>query len=187
METLLPHWLWPIAGVTGLGVLTDFLLGRAGQKRVKGWLETWWIKFDDVHRNNFGREEALYAVHLIDHYFGRKFFCLHRSGTTTIILWVSSVSGYLFFVLYRHKAINIINLEYLFIYGADFLVFYFAMSISISISFTRLASSMTAMRCGNTPFSNLIAFSALLVITYLLLIYWIPIIDFLLMLVKTTC
>jgi hypothetical protein len=94
METPLPHWLWSIAGVAGLGAFIDFLIGRAGQKRVKGWLETWWIKFDDVHRNNFGREEALYAVHLIDYWFGDRFFCVRRLIAVGIILLVSAACGY---------------------------------------------------------------------------------------------
>jgi hypothetical protein len=78
MGTLLPDWLWWIAGLTGLGGFVDFLIGRAGQQRLRSSLETWWIRFDEVHPKNFGKKEALYAIHIIDIWFGSKFLSRKR-------------------------------------------------------------------------------------------------------------
>jgi hypothetical protein len=72
MEAHLPDWLWPIGLLTFLGACVDFLIGRAGQQSVKDFLETWWIKFDDVHWRNFGRKEAYLAVAAMDVLFGAR-------------------------------------------------------------------------------------------------------------------
>jgi hypothetical protein len=69
---LLPGWLLTIAVFSVFGGFIDFLIGRVGPERAKGFLETWWIKFDDVRCNNFGRKEALFAVNLLDRWFGRR-------------------------------------------------------------------------------------------------------------------
>jgi hypothetical protein len=78
MEISIPGWLWPITAFGGLGALVDFIIGRAGQDRVRGLLETWWIKFDDVHWHNFGREEAHTAVAVMDRVFGANLLSLRR-------------------------------------------------------------------------------------------------------------
>ena len=71
METL-KNFLWPIILVGGLGGLIDFLIGKAGQEKAKDLLLKWWVRFDDVHWRNFGREEGIFAGQLIDQWFGRK-------------------------------------------------------------------------------------------------------------------
>src|SRR3954471_4476730 len=53
-----------------VGRIIDFLLGRAGQERVKDWLAAWWIRFDDVRVGNFGRKEAQFAVQVLDQMVG---------------------------------------------------------------------------------------------------------------------
>src|SRR5215467_14482097 len=59
METL-TEILWPIVvaggSAGGLGRFIDFLIGKAGQEQARDWLLKWWIRFDDVHWKNFGRE-----------------------------------------------------------------------------------------------------------------------------------
>ena len=40
-----------------------------------GW---WWIRFDDVRWNNFGRKEAEFAVALLDKWFGKRFLSIRR-------------------------------------------------------------------------------------------------------------
>ena len=90
----LPTWLWPLAGLTGLGVFADFLLGRANQARVRGYLETWWIKFADVRINHFGIGEALYAISLLDRWFGRHFFSRRRGASVSLVLFSAASVGY---------------------------------------------------------------------------------------------
>jgi hypothetical protein len=55
METL-KDILWPIIAIGGLGAFVDFLIGRTGQEIAKDFLLRWWVRFDDVHWKNFGRE-----------------------------------------------------------------------------------------------------------------------------------
>ena len=52
------------------GAFIDFWIGRTGEQRVRGWLE-YWIKLSYVRWGNFGREEALFAVRVMDRLFGR--------------------------------------------------------------------------------------------------------------------
>jgi hypothetical protein len=36
------------ASASGLGVAIDFAIGKAGEKRARSWLETWWLKIADI-------------------------------------------------------------------------------------------------------------------------------------------
>jgi len=58
--------LWPIILVGGFGAFIDFLIGKAGQVKAKDFLLKWWVRFDDVRWRNFGREEGIFAGHLIE-------------------------------------------------------------------------------------------------------------------------
>ena len=65
METL-KDFLRPIVLIGGLGAFIDFLIGKTGQARAKDFLLKWWVRFDDVHWKNFGKEEGLFAGRLIE-------------------------------------------------------------------------------------------------------------------------
>src|SRR5215471_16532202 len=77
METL-KDILWPVVLGGGLGAFIDFLIGRTGQERAKDFLLRWWVRFDDVHWQNFGREEGLFAGKIIGKWFGKKVFSFRR-------------------------------------------------------------------------------------------------------------
>jgi len=51
-------WLPTIVAAGGIGALIDFWLGKAGQRRVRTELETWWIKASYANLSTFGRAEA---------------------------------------------------------------------------------------------------------------------------------
>jgi hypothetical protein len=85
METL-KNILWPIVLVGGLGAFIDFVIGKAGQDKARDWLLKWWMRFDDVHWRNFGREEALLAVRLIERWFGRRAWSLRRITAAILTL-----------------------------------------------------------------------------------------------------
>jgi hypothetical protein len=59
-----------IAACGGAGAFIDFWIGKGGEKRVRDWLETWWLRFSYVNVRNFGREEALFAVTVLNRLFG---------------------------------------------------------------------------------------------------------------------
>jgi hypothetical protein len=61
--------LWPIALLGGAGAAIDFYIGRAGQKRVKDWLERKWYQFHEVNWHNFGEKEARYYIDFADRVF----------------------------------------------------------------------------------------------------------------------
>ena len=57
--------LTTIAACGGAGALIDFWIRKSGQQRVRGWLETWWLRLSYVRWGNFGREEALFAAQVM--------------------------------------------------------------------------------------------------------------------------
>src|SRR5215813_11011214 len=80
-EAAMEFWgsaLTTVAACGGVGVFLDFWIGKVGQQRVKGWLETWWLRLSYVRWTNFGREEALFAVQVMDRLFGRHLFSTQR-------------------------------------------------------------------------------------------------------------
>jgi hypothetical protein len=93
METL-KNFLWPIILVGGLGGLIDFLIGKAGQEKAKDLLLKWWVRFDDVHWRNFGREEGIFAGQLIEQWFGRKTWSYRRLAAAFLIYIVFSIIHY---------------------------------------------------------------------------------------------
>jgi hypothetical protein len=89
METL-KDILWPVVVVGGLGAFIDFLIGRTGQEKAKDWLLKWWVRFDDVHLRNFGREEGRFVGELIDRWFGGRIWSVRRiiSAFVLLCLWL---------------------------------------------------------------------------------------------------
>ena len=87
METL-KDILWPIIAVGGLGAFIDFLIGKTGQEKAKDFLLKWWLRFDDVRWNNFGREEGFFAARLMDRWLGRRLFSIRRILSAFIICFL---------------------------------------------------------------------------------------------------
>jgi hypothetical protein len=93
METL-KNFLWPIVLIGGLGAFIDFLIGKTGQAKAKDFLLKWWVRFDDVHWRNFGKEEGLFAGYLIEKWFGRKIWSRRRFASAFIFLVLCGLVGY---------------------------------------------------------------------------------------------
>ena len=93
METL-RDFLWPIVLVGGLGAFVDFLIGKAGQERAKDFLLEWWVRFDDVHWKNFGREEGLFAGRLTERWFGKSIWSRRRFAAALIFLLLFGFADY---------------------------------------------------------------------------------------------
>jgi hypothetical protein len=101
----LPGWLWPIGFFLVIGGSIDFLIGHPGQQRARGFLETWWIKFDDVRWNNFGQKEALFAANLIDRWCGKRFFSLRRWVSIYAFFSISIIFGHVLAILQSAKGV----------------------------------------------------------------------------------
>src|SRR6202007_1357508 len=69
---------WTVVGWGALGAFIDFYIGKAGQRRVRDWLEKCCLRLSDVRWGNLGREEALFAVKVMDRLFGSRLFSAQR-------------------------------------------------------------------------------------------------------------
>jgi hypothetical protein len=85
--------LTTVVACGGAGAFIDFYIGRAGQRRIRDWLETWWLRLSYVKWSNFGREEALFAVQVMDRLFGRRFLSVRRLIAVVASTFV--VSGFM--------------------------------------------------------------------------------------------
>jgi hypothetical protein len=174
--TLLPGWLLTIAVFSAFGRVIDFLIGRVGQERAKGFLETWWIKFDDVRWNNFGRKEALFAVTLLDRWFGRRFVSPRRWLSILILFVLLIVSGQLLAICQSQKGLRLP----LVIVPTEFAIAPLsAIGLAVSLSLTRLIAVIVARLCDDGSRRNLIIFTIFLIITYFLLALWLPVMQIL--------
>ncbi len=55
----------PIALCVAIGGVLDFYLGKAGQKRIRDVLTTWWLKLSYVNIHNLPQSEARSALKVI--------------------------------------------------------------------------------------------------------------------------
>jgi hypothetical protein len=97
METL-GNLVWPVILAGGLGKLIDFLIGKAGQEKAKDFLLRWWVRFDEVHWRNFGREEGLFAGRLMKKWFGRRTWSFRRFTGAVGLLTAFLFIGYLRYI-----------------------------------------------------------------------------------------
>jgi hypothetical protein len=181
METL-KDILWPIVLLGGLGALIDFLIGKTGQERAKDFLLKWWVRFDDVHWRNVGREEGLFTGRLIEKWFGRKMWSLRRLLAAFSTLSFLSLLGYLSQVLASKHPIrwcmNCVGPPSQ-TFAVQMTIFAVQMIISfigfcVSVGFTKFIAFRAAYLCGTGQLRNLIVFVAMLAINYYILVLWYP-------------
>ena len=181
MEASLPGWLTPIAAFAGLGAFVDFLIGRAGQNQARGFLETWWIRYDDVRWDNFGRKEAIFAIHLNDKWCGRRLFGLRRLVFITLYLVTALTMGWIISISLPRLGIpsgmppmpwpmTVLQFDVFFTLAS-------AIGLATSLSFTRVIAVATARLCGDSVWRNIISFTVLLIVTYILFSVWVPFIH----------
>jgi len=199
METL-KDILWPIALVGGVGGLIDFLIGRTGQERAKDFLLRWWVRFDDVHWKNFGREEGLFAGRLIKRWFGNRMYSLRRIIATLLSFGILILISYVMvktlskdpsvywsfankdielWIDNRH-AVILFRMESYYLTYLSILATYFVylLAFCISVSLTAYLSVRISYLCGIGQGRNLIIFLAVLVLNCLILAFWYPIAEF---------
>ncbi len=155
-----------IAGSAGVGGFIDFWLGKKGQAKVKDWLETMWIRLDDVHMSNFGRKEAKLALAILDGCFGPSIWSLRR--------WVMAVIVAFGFGLYSFWGFDLTSpldrSDFLLLAGGTaqrymqigFAVIGFAVSLSVN----RLVASLSVRLTGSGALRNFIAFFFMVLVTY---------------------
>jgi hypothetical protein len=169
--------LWPIVAIGGLGAFIDFLIGKAGQESAKDFLLRWWVRFDDVHWNNFGREEGLFAGRLIERWFGRSFWSFRRLATTLLTLSLFALAGYIRLSLFRGSepwCLYCDRLSLVISFAA------FAIGFNFSVSFTKFTTFRMAYLCGIGQIRNLMVFATILLINWFSLTFCVKdtLIDF---------
>jgi hypothetical protein len=179
----LSNWLTgleTVAAFGGLGVFLDFYIGKEGQKRLKGRLEHWWLAVSEIRWSNFGREEGLYALTLIDNIFGPRFFSLKRLRTCfamTLIVAVGVFLGNLNLYLRDIRAADDDILRELFLQGglrrdlsltSLLSLTYSNLLFSLGISVTRYFT--TKIIAHNRL--NFAWFVLLLMFSYVMLCFW---------------
>jgi hypothetical protein len=156
-----------IAAFGFVGALIDFFLSKSDQRRLKGWLETWWIKLSYVRWGNFGREEALFAVQMMDRGFGRKIYSIRRILSLIVII-VTAIIFRLAPLLVREDSFSRISFEYDF---DTILLLITSIIFLISISITRFSAVIVAKRLEGKAYKNFLALLSLLLVQYVLLCY----------------
>jgi len=176
MESL-KNILWPIVLVGGLGAFIDFLIGKAGQERAKNFLLKWWVRFDDIRWRSFGREEGLFAGELIGRWCGQRIWSLRRFVAAVTTLFLLLCIGYLRFVVSSSQQ------DYLCGHcNSDdniIAVIVFFISFSLSISLTKFVAFRMAYLCGDGTVRNLLIFTLMLIVNYLILMMISPITEYL--------
>src|ERR1700758_454649 len=111
--------------VGGLGAFIDFLIGRTGQAKAKDFLLKWWVRFDDVHWKNFGREEGLFAGRLIEKWFGRRIWSLRRIKSSLFVLYLFTLLGFVitFYIGHNQSTECTVCGQGLLYIAAEFLIF----------------------------------------------------------------
>lgn len=94
------EFLWILATFSGLGAAVDFLIGPNKRTKVRDFMETWWIKFDDVDWKDLGQREVEFAVSIIDRWCGRSLFTLRRFLFVTIFCFAASACSVIVVVLH---------------------------------------------------------------------------------------
>jgi hypothetical protein len=167
--------LWTIAAGGVLGAFIDFYIGKPGQRRVRDWLETWWLRLSDVRWGNFGREEALFAVRVIDRLFGRRFFSIRRIVSVAVITFGSLC---VMLSLFITKSIHLLWIDFIsptnIILTPHPLLSLIAMAVFVtaSLSITRFAASQIAYVITKVPLFNFVGFTLLLTLQYASLTWW---------------
>jgi hypothetical protein len=163
-----------IAACGGVGAFIDFWIGKRAQERIRDWVETWWLKFSYVNLRNFGREEAVFALAIIDHLFGQRFLSPRRFVTAAII---ASVVIAIFYVQASSFAAKHGVLAGWGLSGdtpVDLVIFAIdVVGLSISITITRFIVHRTTLISMSRV--NLLVFSVMLLIQYFAMVFWTPI------------
>jgi hypothetical protein len=172
-ESTFSSWGKALAIVAAFGVVgafIDFYIGKPGQRRVRDWLETWWLRLSYVHWGNFGREEALFAVQVIDRVFGRRLFSVRR-----VIAVVVLVSWSLCMIL------GLFMLKEAYVVWTDFIrlrallnFIFIVCSAAASLSITCFVARRIASIIAKAPYLNFLGFAFLLLFQYGMLGWWSP-------------
>jgi hypothetical protein len=167
--------LWPIVAIGGLGAFIDFLIGKAGQEKAKDFLLKWWVRFDDVHWKNFGREEGLVTGRFLEEWLGQRTWGARRILVAIQMIIVIIIVCYVKSVFGKYD-LTCIYCNGTFYFGGIVFVMTIA-GFCLSTSFTIWLTFLVANLCGIGQSRNIIILIALLIFNSLLFVYWFEITE----------
>ena len=146
-----------------MGAFIDFWLGKRGEERFRGWLETWWLRLSYVRWGTLGRDEALFAVQVIERLFGRRLLSIRRFASTAAIIFSSFCLVAVHYVIeglpipwdIMGELNNLLWLVLLFLFT------------SVSLSITHFAAVQAGKFLNKRPYLNLIGIIFVLYLQYL--------------------
>jgi len=154
-----------IGAFTALGAFIDFMMSKTEKKKLRGWLETGWLKFVDIPWRQLGRTEAASAIAVWDMIVGDRLLSLKRIAISLILVelmpilalvsrphWINSLAD----LLPQDRST-----------WAGLIVFTFTTMVSLSI--TRWSSRLVVESSDKYA---VIAPIALLAFNVLLYLYW---------------
>jgi hypothetical protein len=162
--------LTSVAACGGAGALIDFWIGKRGQQRVKDWMETWWLRLSDVRWDNVGREEARFAVRVMDRLFGRRLFSVHRLLAVSLAAIVTS--GGIMITLFIIGIVEWYMPKQLFSTANVIWLAYILLSFAMSLSLMRFASATVAQLITKARYFNLVGLLLIFSFQWVLLQYW---------------
>jgi hypothetical protein len=185
MTGFLDLFFWTVLtiGLT-VGPFIDIVLGKPGQKRVRNWLETNWLRFNEVRWRNFGKKEAEYVVRVIDSVAGSRLLSWRRVAFATAALLIAFGSVVTQLSLYDPNA------PFTGMSAAPPVSYVLAMPglwaaavsaagiMMLSVSLTRAISMQVAKWCApDSTMRNLSLFVGMLLVHVALLLFWGPFVE----------
>jgi hypothetical protein len=157
-----------VAACGGAGYVIDWWIGKAAQQRLKDRLETWWLTLSDVRWSNVGREEALFAVRVMDRLFGDRLFSFKRM---IVVIAAAFVCGG--FIIARLTPAELGSLEWRTFLHIAYLAWFIIILVTLAASFsiTRFGAAAVARLLTKVPSLNLAALIFLLLLQYIMLVY----------------
>jgi hypothetical protein len=171
-----------IGGFAAIGGLIDLALRRSEKQALTNWLIVWWDRFDSVKWSNFGRQEAEWVVQLLDRHAGARLWSWKRwylvlavAGPAYVLMLGWTL---LRFWLGEPNAAPAAPPELFNPFLVVIRIAVVAMLFGFSLSATRLVSRIAASWSTGTV-ATICTFAGLLVAHLALLVFWDPILFFL--------
>jgi hypothetical protein len=161
-----------LGGITGIGVLIDLALYKSEKAKFKAKLEDWWLRFNEVKWSNFGRKEADLAVQILDRWAGPRLWSWKRWRFTRQLAFyvLMLVSLWILFRTFWFGNLAFWDALEHTVYATALYLPTLA-TLPLSISLTRFIA-VGAARVSRGPVFSVVAFSVLLAVHVLLLLYW---------------
>jgi hypothetical protein len=157
-----------VVACCGIGAFIDFYIGKSGQRRVKDWLETWWLKSSYVRWGALGRDEALFAVLIFHLLLGNRLFSARRMIAVSMALGFGTIA-----IAYRLGEFYDLYQLLLSPYVLISFIFLFILT-TLSFSITIFMSAKVAALLREGPFFNIAGLLFIILFQYCLVVFWYP-------------